>query len=155
MCGRVVCVLSVVLSTDGGAVDTNRSFEAYVVVAAAVTIIGTFDGTTMCCCNCYCYCVIIGRFVALVWRVACGVRGAGRLFYSNGVGGKKRKGKETKKREELECVGGVKGRKLTRNWSVRTGRFALLIDIDINIYRSILIRIITMLVCVWFVCLYV
>ena len=29
--------------------------------------------------------------------------------------------KETKKREELECVGGVKGSKLTRNWSVRTG----------------------------------
>jgi len=31
--------------------------------------------------------------------------------------------KETKK-EELECVGGVKGRKITRNGSVRTGRFA-------------------------------
>ena len=33
---------------------------------------------------------------------------------------KRKERKGTKKREELECVGGVKGRKITRNWSVHT-----------------------------------
>ena len=38
-----------------------------------------------------------------------------------------------KKREELECVGRVKGRKITRNWSVRTGCGFVSYGIDIVI----------------------
>ena len=64
-------------------------------------------------------------------RSGFGVRGACsyvRVFVCLENKTKERK-KERKKREELECVGGVKRRKITRNWSVRTGRFVP-IDID-------------------------
>ena len=100
-----------------------------------------------CCCYCcyYCYCVIIGRFVAsLVWRgdnIDCVWGGGGVCVYvvfvfvfvyvgvCVCVWVKRKEKKRNERREELECVGGVKRRKITRNWSVRTGRFVP-IDID-------------------------
>ena len=80
---------------------------------------------------------------------ACGV--LGRLFYSYGVGvgvGEGKQKKTTKKRVELECVG---GRKITRKREryVRTG-CGCCVDIDIDIVSDSIIN--NHLLCVCFVC---
>ena len=74
--------------------------------------------------------VRVGR-VCFIARCGCG---CGESERKERKEKKRKERKGTKKREELECVNGVKGRKIIRNWSVRTGRFvSLSISIDIII----------------------